>query len=109
MLSEAKGFLKYSSRTYQANQIFLPCGLTVLMMIVIGLFSRYLSPIEVSSAYTGVVLPLIGGILAAYSTLDDPCLEIQFSTSRSALAMLLSRFSLILVVSRFVLSRISSL
>ena len=98
MLTEMKGFVKYSSRMHQASQIWLPGMLTVLMMIVIGLFSKFLKPVEVSSAFTGVVLPLIGGIMAAYSTLDDPSLELQFSTPRSALAILLNRFLLVLVV-----------
>ena len=98
MLSEIKVFLKYSSRTYQANQIWLPCILTALFMLVIGLFSKYLRPLEVSSAFTGVVLPLMGGTMAAYSTLDDPCLELHFSTPRSALTMLMNRFILILSV-----------
>lgn len=97
MIKSIHAFLRYSARTHQGNQLWLPVCLTLFMMLIIGLFRKYLNPIDVSSAFTGVVLPLLGGIMAAYSTLDDPCLELHFSTPGTALEWLFSRFSFILL------------
>ncbi len=43
-------------------------------------------------------MPLLGGILAAYAILDDPALELQFSTPRPAWRTLFERQGMILAI-----------
>ncbi len=45
-----------------------------------------------------MVLPLIGGILGAYAILDDPALELQFASPRTAIRMIFERLLVILTV-----------
>ena len=35
---------------------------------------------DASRSFLGVVLPLIGGVMAAYAILEDPALELRFAT-----------------------------
>ena len=90
--------LQFALRTYQASMFWLPAAIWGLFVIMVGLFGKNLQTVEVSTAYTGVVLPLIGGILGAYAILDDPALELQFATPRSALRMMSDRLVVILTV-----------
>jgi hypothetical protein len=98
MNSEIRTRLQFALRTYQASMFWLPAAIWALFVIMVGLFGKNLQAVEVSTAYTGVVLPLIGGILGAYATLDDPALELLFASPRSALRMLSERLAVILAV-----------
>ncbi len=93
--------VQFALRTYQASMFWLPLAILALFAIMVGLFGKNLQAVEVSTAYTGVVLPLIGGILGAYAILDDPILELQFATPRPAIRMLAERFCVILAVLAF--------
>lgn len=90
--------MQFAMRTYQASMFWLPAAIWGLFVIMVGLFGKSMMPVETSSAYTGVVLPLVGGILAAYAVLDDPALELLFATPRSAMRMLMERLGVILAV-----------
>jgi hypothetical protein len=90
--------LQFSLRTYQASLFWLPAAIWALFAVMVGLFGKNIRAVEVSSAFLGVVLPLIGGILGAYAILDDPALELQFAAPHSAMRMLVERISVILVV-----------
>ena len=68
--------IQFALRTYQASMFWLPAAIWVLFAIMVGIFGKNLQAVKVSAAYTGVVLPLIGGILGAYAILDDPVLEL---------------------------------
>jgi len=79
-------------RTHQSGQFWLPAAIWAFFVIVIGFFGKSIpSAVEISISYIGVVLPLLGGILGAYAIMDDPVLELHFSSPRSAIQMLLER------------------
>ena len=48
----------------------------ITTVFVAGLVSRF----NIVRGYLGFIVPLIGGVLAAYGVLDDPALELRFST-----------------------------
>ncbi len=88
--------LRDSLLTYRLDQIWFPLGFWALFVIVALLLPDKL--ILVARAYLGFVLPLMGGILAAYAILDDPAIELRFATPVSAARTLLERLGLILVI-----------
>lgn len=90
--------IQFALRTYQASMFWLPAAIWVLFAIMVGIFGKNLQAVKVSAAYTGVVLPLIGGILGAYAILDDPVLELQFASPRTTFRMIIERLAVILVV-----------
>lgn len=90
--------IQFALRTYQASMFWLPAAIWALFVIMVGLFGKNLKAVEVSSSFTGVVLPLIGGILGAYAILDDPVLELQFASPRSGLRMMVERLGVILAI-----------
>jgi hypothetical protein len=49
-------------------------------------------------SFLGFVLPLMGGILAAYAILDDPALELHFATPMPAWLSILERLGLVLAI-----------
>jgi hypothetical protein len=53
---------------------------------------------DMSRAYLGAVIPLVGGIMAAYAILDDPALELRFGTPARAEWFLLERLGLIFLI-----------
>lgn len=90
--------LQFVLRTYQASMFWLPAAIWALVLIVVGIFGKNFQAVTVSSAYTGVVLPLIGGILGAYAFLDDPVLELQFASPRAAFRAIVEKFGVIMLV-----------
>jgi len=53
---------------------------------------------DMARAYLGAVVPLIGGIMAAYAILDDPALELRFAAPARAERFLLERLGLIFAI-----------
>lgn len=94
-----QNFLRYLPATLRLDQLWLPVALWALCAIMI-LFLRgnVEMAFNVSRSYLGGLLPLIGGIMAAYAVLDDPALELHFSSPRSGWVLLLERLSVVLVV-----------
>lgn len=78
--------------------LWLPVAFWGLFLIITAfmLDSGYVS--ERSAAFLGFVLPLVGGILAASMLLDNPALELHFSTAYSAARVLLERQGLLLAI-----------
>jgi hypothetical protein len=76
--------------TSRFDQLWFPLAFWVLF-ILIGIIrgSEYI--LDTSRAYLGAVLPLVGGIMAAYAVLDDPSLELRFATPIPAAQTLLER------------------
>ncbi len=85
-------------RSVQGGQLWLPISLWALLALLCWLFRDVDQGIEMGRGFLGVVLPLVGGIMAAYAVLDDPALELQFATPRRASRMLLDRLGLVLVI-----------
>lgn len=91
-------FRRYFFQPHQTGSLWLPISVLCLFIIVVGFFGTNLKAVEVSAAYTGVVLPLIGGILGAFATLDDSILELKFASPLSTFFLLISQFIAIVAV-----------
>ncbi len=82
--------LRYILLTSRFDQIWFPLAFWVLF-VIIGIIRGQEYILDTSRAYLGAVIPLIGGIMAAYAVLDDPALELRFSTPISAIQTLTER------------------
>ncbi len=84
--------LRYTLLTSRFDQLWFPLAFWVLF-VIIGIIrgSEYI--LDTSRAYLGAVLPLVGGIMAAYAVLDDPSLELRFATPIPAAQTLLERLA----------------
>lgn len=90
--------LKYSWLTYRRDQLWFPLAFLALFVVIILILPLPAARFSIARAYLGFIVPLIGGILAAYAVLDDPALELRFSTPVRAGQTLLARLGLILTV-----------
>lgn len=90
--------LKYSWLTYRRDQLWFPLAFLALFFVILLILPHPGARYSIARAYLGFIVPLVGGILAAYSVLDDPALELRFSTPVRAEQTLLSRLGLILAV-----------
>jgi hypothetical protein len=80
-------------RFLRTSQAWLPAAFWALFAILILFFRTNPGWIDTSRGFLGAVLPLLGGILAAYAILDDPALELIFSTPASAGRLLATRLA----------------
>ena len=90
--------LKYTLLTYRVDQLWFPIALWVLFVITSLILSDPSQDADIALAYIGTVVPLIGGIMAAYAILDDPALELRFATPIRAAQILLERTALIFLI-----------
>jgi hypothetical protein len=90
--------LKYSWLTYRRDQLWFPLAFLALFFVILSILPHPGVRFSIARAYLGFIVPLIGGILAAYSVLDDPALELRFSTPVRAGQTLLARLGLILAI-----------
>jgi len=84
--------LRYTLLTSRFDQLWFPLAFWALF-VVIGVIRGPAYILDTSRAYLGTVLPLIGGIMAAYAILDDPALELRFATPIPAAQTLLERLA----------------
>jgi hypothetical protein len=98
MISALKSSWKYAWLTYRRDQLWFPLAFLALFIVIVLILPNPLARFSIARAYLGFIVPLIGGILAAYSVLDDPALELRFSTPVRAEQTLLARVGLILAV-----------
>jgi hypothetical protein len=87
--------LRYALLTYRFDQFWFPLALWALFAIVCLIEHEPSKLTDITRSYLGGVVPLIGGIMAAYAILDDPALELRFATPIPASQTLLERLSLI--------------
>ncbi len=95
--------LRYTLLTSRFDQLWFPLAFWVLF-VIIGIIRGPHNILDTSRAYLGAVVPLVGGIMAAYSLLEDPSLELRFATPISAAQTLLER-----LVPTFVMQACSAL
>lgn len=93
-----RSFWKYSWLTWRRDQLWFPLAFLALFLVILLILPDPVARFSIARAYLGFILPLIGGILAAYSVLDDPALELRFSTPVRAEQTLLARLGLIVSV-----------
>ncbi|HSL45334.1 MAG TPA: hypothetical protein VK897_18005 [Anaerolineales bacterium] len=84
--------LRYTLLTSRFDQLWLPLAFGVLF-VIIGLIRGPEYITDTTRSYLGAVIPLLGGIMAAYAILDDPALELRFATPISAAQTLLERLA----------------
>ncbi len=91
--------LRYSLLTYKLDQLWFPVCFWALFVIIVVLMQQQHNQLMNSTrAYLGAVVPLIGGIMAAYAVLDDPALELRFATPIPAWWTLLERLGLTFLI-----------
>ncbi len=84
--------LRYCLPTSRLDLFWFPFSLWALF-VAIAMIRGPEYIVDTSRAYLGAVLPLIGGILAAYAVLDDPVLELRFAAPVPAAQTLLERLA----------------
>lgn len=89
--------LRYSLLTYRLDQLWFPFSFWSLF-VIIGIIRGPEYILDTTRAYLGAVIPLIGGIMAAYAILDDPALELRFATPISAAQTLVERLGLLFAI-----------
>jgi hypothetical protein len=89
---------KYSWLTYRRDAWWFPLAFLALFFVILAIMNHPAVRFTLARAYLGFILPLIGGILAAYAVLDDPALELRFATPVRAEQTLFARLGLILAV-----------
>lgn len=82
--------LRYILLTSRFDQLWFPLAFWVLFLII-GILRGQEYILDTTRSYLGAVIPLIGGIMAAYAVLEDPSLELRFATPISAAQTLLER------------------
>jgi hypothetical protein len=93
-----KSSWKYAWLTYRRDPLWFPLAFLALFLVIVLVMRHPAVRFSIARAYLGFIVPLIGGILAAYGVLDDPALELRFSTPVRAEQTLLARLGLILAV-----------
>jgi hypothetical protein len=82
--------LRYIFLTSSFIQLWLPLGFWLLFM-AIGVIRGAEYMVDTTRAYLGAVVPLVGGIMAAYAVIEDPALELRFATPISSAQTMLER------------------
>jgi hypothetical protein len=90
--------LRYTLLTYRLDHLWLPAGIWALFILLILFLPNNALKGNIAGAFLGGALPLLSGILAAYAVLDDPALELQFSSPRPAWRTLFERLGMILAI-----------
>jgi|SRR6185369_2916077 len=90
--------LKYSWLTYRRDQLWFPLAFFALFVVITLIMPNPAIRFTLARAYLGFIVPLIGGIMASYAVLDDPAIELRFSTPVRAEQILLARVGLIVIV-----------
>lgn len=82
--------LRYILLTSRFEQLWFPLAIWGLF-VIIGILRGQEYIVDSTRAYLGAVVPLISGIMAAYAVLEDPALELRFSTPIPTLQTLMER------------------
>ncbi len=98
LTTSLKYSLKYAWLTYRRDQLWFPLAFLALFIVIVLILPNAGVRFSIARAYLGFILPLIGGVLSAYSILDDPALELRFSTPVRAEQTLGTRLGLILAI-----------
>lgn len=90
--------VKYTLLTYRLDQLWFPLAFLALIIILTLMLKEQVEDYDIARAYIGVIIPLIGGFMAAYAILDDPAIELRFASPIRAAQILFERTSLILLI-----------
>lgn len=93
-----RAFFKYTWLACRREQLWFPPAFLALFSVLAAILRHPAIQVTLARAYLGFIVPLIAGMLAAYAVLDDPALELRFSTPVRAGRILLERVGLILAL-----------
>ena len=86
---------KYSWLTFRRELVWFPVSFLAVFVLIMWMMRGADIRFAVARGYLGFLVPLVVGIMAAYSVLDDPALELRFSTPVGAMETLTTRLALI--------------
>lgn len=89
---------RYALLTTRLDQLWFPAAFWALFVLLAWIMRLDRDAAGLAAGFLGCVLPLIGGVMAAYAVLDDPALELHFASARPAWVMLAERLGAILAV-----------
>jgi len=90
--------LRYALLTYKLDQLWLPLAIFGLFVIVSLIQMDTPQLMNIARSYLAAAVPLLAGIMAAYSVLEDPALELRFATPIPAIRTLIERLGLIFII-----------
>jgi hypothetical protein len=90
--------LRYSLLTQRADQVWFPAAFWILFALVTVILNQPDKATDIARAFLGVVLPLIGCVMAAYAILDDPALELRFASPIPAARTMLDRLGITFLI-----------
>ncbi len=90
--------LRYSLLTQRADQVWFPAAFWALFALITLIMNDPGKTADLARAFLGVVLPLIGGVMAAYAILDDPALELRFASPIPAARTMLDRLGITFLI-----------
>jgi hypothetical protein len=90
--------LRYSLLTQRADQVWFPAAFWILFALITVILNQPDKATDIARAFLGVVLPLIGGVMAAYAILDDPALELRFASPIPAARTMLDRLGITFLI-----------
>jgi hypothetical protein len=90
--------LRYTLASFSLDQLWLPAAFWALFAIICLFRIEPKHVYDMARVYQGTALPLIAGFMAAYAVLDDPALELRFSTPTSPTRLLAERLGFVLVI-----------
>jgi len=90
--------IRYAWLTYRRELLWFPGALLGFFVVMAWIMRHPDVRFAIARGYLGFFVPLVAGILAAYSVLDDPALELRFSTPLRPSQILVGRLLLVLAV-----------
>ena len=90
--------IRYAWLTYRRELLWFPGALLAFFVVMTWMMRAPDIRFTIARAYLGFFVPLVASILAAYAVLDDPALELRFSTPTRPVQILLTRLAIILGV-----------
>lgn len=88
-----RGSFVASLRVSRRDLLWLPGSMLALFALIAALMSGEPRQPDTVKGFLGVVVPLLGGILAAYAVLDDPALELLFASPLTAARLLFRKLA----------------
>jgi len=92
--------IRYTLLTSRLDQLWFPLAFWALF-VIIAIIRGPAYIMDTTRGYLGTIIPLIGGIMAAYAVLDDPALELRFATPVPAAQTLLERLGPTFIIQTF--------
>ncbi len=90
--------LRYSWLTVRRDPLWFPPAFLAAFVVITLILRHPEIQFTIARAYLGFMVPLLGGMMAAYAVLDDPALELRFATPSRPAGFLFSRLGLVLTV-----------